>query len=111
MGRVQQLEKAVRKKREGVDWGVPVDRLPSLTWTQVYAESTAGKVLIVIGGFVYDVTSFVESHPGGKSLLITRKGHDATAAFNGGIYSHSNAANNLLLKYRMAALQPGPVTN
>jgi stearoyl-CoA desaturase (delta-9 desaturase) len=51
--------------------------------------------LIVIAGFIHDVSDFIEEHPGGAHLLIKNIGKDATTAFFGGVYDHSNAAHNV----------------
>jgi stearoyl-CoA desaturase (delta-9 desaturase) len=51
--------------------------------------------LIVIAGFIHDVSDFIDQHPGGPHLLIKMIGKDATTAFFGGVYDHSNAAHNV----------------
>ncbi|OTB13534.1 hypothetical protein K445DRAFT_24707 [Daldinia sp. EC12] len=37
---------------------------------------------MVLHGKVYDITSFVPKHPGGKSILLKNAGQDASAAFD-----------------------------
>jgi stearoyl-CoA desaturase (delta-9 desaturase) len=37
--------------------------------------------LVVIGGFIHDVSDFIDEHPGGAQLIKTRLGKDATSAF------------------------------
>lgn len=49
----------------------------------------------MIGGFIHDVSSFLDRHPGGKHQLLASTGKEMTAAFFGGVYSHSNAAHNV----------------
>lgn len=51
--------------------------------------------LIVIAGSIHDVTGFMEEHPGGSHLIKKMIGKDATTAFFGGVYDHSNAAHNV----------------
>lgn len=51
--------------------------------------------MIVIAGFIHDVSDFIEEHPGGPHLIIKMIGKDATTAFFGGVYDHSNAAHNV----------------
>ena len=53
------------------------------------------------------MTDFVDKHPGGRALLATRIGKDATTAFEGGIYEHSNAAHNMLAMMRVGVLAGG----
>jgi stearoyl-CoA desaturase (delta-9 desaturase) len=50
---------------------------------------------------------FVSEHPGGKTLIKSAIGRDATGIFNGGVYEHSNAAHNLLSTMRVGVLRGG----
>ena len=56
---------------------------------------------------VHDVTDFIKDHPGGKAMINSGIGKDATAMFNGGIYYHSNAAHNLLSTMRVGVIHGG----
>jgi len=38
---------------------------------------------------------FLDEHPGGRHLLAKQIGKDASTAFFGGVYEHSNAAHNV----------------
>lgn len=58
-------------------------------------EQAQERPLIVITGFVHDVGRFMEEHPGGRGVLEKHVGRDATTAFLGGVYDHSNAAHNV----------------
>lgn len=60
----------------------------------VQAESKT-RCLILVSGFVHDVSNFVADHPGGPALLAANSGKDMTGAFFGGVYSHSNSAHNV----------------
>jgi stearoyl-CoA desaturase (Delta-9 desaturase) len=69
--------------------------------------------LILVSGFIHDVSDFLDEHPGGRHLLVKyigefmmlylcprlihriTSGKDATTAFFGGVYDHSNAAHNV----------------
>lgn len=53
------------------------------------------------------MSNFVDEHPGGPHLLIKFIGKDATTAFFGGVYDHSNAAHNLLAMKRVGVLHGG----
>lgn len=61
-------------------------------------QESGERTLVIVSGFIHDVTSFVANHPGGKHLLELYAGKDATEAFSGGVYSHSNAAQNVCEK-------------
>ncbi|POW23510.1 hypothetical protein PSHT_00170, partial [Puccinia striiformis] len=80
-----------------------------LTWEQFVdeADKKNGRDLVVVGGFIHDVTEFIDDHPGGRALIKTRLGKDATTAFHGGIYEHSNAAHNLLAMLRVGVIEGG----
>jgi stearoyl-CoA desaturase (delta-9 desaturase) len=56
---------------------------------------------------IHDVSAFVAEHPGGRTLIKSAIGKDATALFNGGVYEHSNAAHNLLSTMRVGVLRGG----
>ncbi|KAJ5673509.1 hypothetical protein N7507_002636, partial [Penicillium longicatenatum] len=106
-GRVQQLQKKVDQKRAKLDWGVPLEQLPVISWDDFLDAARDGKSLTVIAGVVHDVASFVNEHPGGKTLISSAIGKDATALFNGGVYNHSNAAHNLLSTMRVGVIRGG----
>ncbi|CAN4111399.1 unnamed protein product [Withania somnifera] len=52
---------------------------------------------LVISGKVYDVTSFLDDHPGGDDVLLTATGKDATDDFED--VGHSDDARELMKKY------------
>lgn len=77
---------------------------------QTDVEKTKNKVnkWIVIDKIVYDVQGFTAQHPGGPGFLHSAIGSEVTAAFNGGIYYHSNAARNLMAGMRIAKIDKVP---
>jgi stearoyl-CoA desaturase (delta-9 desaturase) len=107
MGRVQQLQKKLDQKRASLDWGVPLESLPVMEWDDFVDQAKNGRSLIAIAGVVHDVTDFITSHPGGRALIKSGIGKDATAMFNGGVYLHSNAAHNLLSEMRVGVIRGG----
>lgn len=104
---MQQLQKKVDQQRAKLDWGVPLEQLPVVDWDDFLAEARGGKALVAIAGVVHDVTTFIQEHPGGKALISSAIGKDATAIFNGGVYMHSNAAHNLLSSMRVGVIRGG----
>ena len=106
-GRVQQLQKKIDQKRSRLDWGVPLDALPVMEWDDFTDQAKNGRALIAVAGVVHDVSSFVKDHPGGKAMISSGIGKDATAMFNGGVYMHSNAAHNLLSTMRVGVIRGG----
>lgn len=108
-GRVQQLQKTVDQKRARLDWGIPLHQLPVMEWDDYVeqAQNNSARALVAIAGVVHDVTDFIHSHPGGRAMIQSGVGRDATAMFNGGVYFHSNAAHNLLSTMRVGVIRGG----
>ncbi|KAK3324167.1 hypothetical protein B0T19DRAFT_223907 [Cercophora scortea] len=106
-GRLQQQQKKLDQKRSTLDWGIPLENLPVVSWDDFVAESKNGKAWVAIAGVIHDVGKFIADHPGGKTLITAAIGKDATAIFNGGVYEHSNAAHNLLSTMRVGVLRGG----
>ena len=69
--------------------------------------TTEGRALVAVAGVVHDVSGFIADHPGGRALISSGIGKDATAMFNGGVYNHSNAAHNLLSTMRVGVIRGG----
>lgn len=113
--RLQQSQKSLDAMQEDLtrrlgdmDWGIPMDGLPVMEWEEyVRLTKEDGKMLVAIAGVIHDVGDFVTQHPGGKALIKSGVGKDATASFNGGVYSHSKIARNMLAGLRVAVLHGG----
>jgi len=54
---------------------------------------------IVIHNNIYDVTAFLNEHPGGEEVLLEQAGRDASEAFED--VGHSTDARELMVKYRI----------
>jgi stearoyl-CoA desaturase (Delta-9 desaturase) len=107
-GRVQQMQKKLDQTRGKLDWGVPLEQLPVMEWDDFKEQADKdGRSLIAIAGVVHDVSGFIADHPGGKALISSGIGKDATSMFNGGVYNHSNAAHNLLSTMRVGVIRGG----
>lgn len=78
----------------------------SFTPAEVAQHTFSTDCWIIIAGEVYDVTSFVDSHPGGADLLSAQCGQDATTAFEtqNGEGGHSQAARDQLASLRIGSL-------
>ena len=74
---------------------------------KILSKKDDGRALILIAGFIHDVSNFIDSHPGGRALIKSYIGKDATAAFYGGIHDHNTAAHNLLAMMRVAVCKYG----
>ncbi|KAL2313154.1 putative acyl-CoA desaturase [Schizosaccharomyces pombe] len=103
-GIVQQKQKVLDRWRAKLNWGIPLEQLPVMEFED-FLEQSKTRPLVLINGVVHDMTGF--EHPGGQGLLRSAFGKDATAAFNGGVYDHTNGAHNLLSTYRVAVVRGG----
>jgi stearoyl-CoA desaturase (delta-9 desaturase) len=61
----------------------------------IVRKESKERTLILVSGFIHDVSTFTDKHPGGSHFLIQNSGEDMTASFFGGVYAHSNAAHNV----------------
>ncbi|KAL6911710.1 hypothetical protein ACP4OV_000515 [Aristida adscensionis] len=62
---------------------------------------------LVISGKVYDVTPFMEEHPGGDEVLLASTGKDATADFED--IGHSDAAKDMMAQYCIGGVDAATV--
>lgn len=71
-----------------------VERPAKITAAELAAHSKASDCWMVIQGKVYDVTDFIDEHPGGDEVMLAEAGKDATEAFDD--VGHSDDARALL---------------
>jgi stearoyl-CoA desaturase (delta-9 desaturase) len=109
-GLLQQQEKKLEQMRQKLRWGELVDALPVME-REEFNERSKKDGLILIAGIVHDCKSFIKEHPGGQALIRASLGKDATKAFNGAVYRHSNAAHNMLAGMRIAVLRDSDVSS
>ncbi|KAL2441174.1 putative cytochrome b5 [Exophiala dermatitidis] len=64
------------------------------TFSEVSEHSTKKDLWVVIHDKVYNVSSFVDEHPGGEEVLLDVGGQDATEAFED--VGHSDEAREIL---------------
>jgi len=109
MGKIHMLDKHAHELKSKVIMPPSIDTLPTMTYTEFRERcSKAGGAdqLTLIDGVIHDVSTFIDEHPGGKGFISSAIAIDATEKFNGntGIYRHSNAARNVLARFRIAKL-------
>lgn len=79
--------------------------LPTFTAAEVEAHNNAKSCYITIGPNVYDVTEFVEDHPGGGDLILDYAGKDVAEIMKDEIsHEHSEAAYEILADYHIGYL-------
>ncbi|ESO98309.1 hypothetical protein LOTGIDRAFT_114342 [Lottia gigantea] len=83
-----------------------MEELPSkqrqFTLDLVSEHSNETSCWIVVNDMVYDVTSFLDKHPGGSDVVLEHAGTDATVAFED--KGHSKYGVKLLEKYIIGEL-------
>ncbi|KAG1723241.1 uncharacterized protein EDB91DRAFT_1240117 [Suillus paluster] len=98
--------KVLKDVQDSIEWPVPPHELPVVTW-ETFQEESKSRTLLLISGFIHDVSLFLDTHPGGPVLLTRNSGKDMTASFFGGVYAHSHAAHNLIGMMRVGILAGG----
>jgi cytochrome b involved in lipid metabolism len=82
--------------------------VPSATYTfaQVQTHKTAADCWTVVGTTVYNLSAFVNIHPGGTTQIAGLCGLDGSASFNGK-HSGSSSAKSTLAQYSIGSLTGG----
>ncbi|TFY65973.1 hypothetical protein EVG20_g5120 [Dentipellis fragilis] len=106
MGQLTMQLKQLKKEQDRLRPPPDPKDLPVIDWDEFQARA-ASHPLILVSGFIHDASHFLDDHPGGRALLMSYRGKDATPAFFGGVYNHSNAAHNLLAGMRVGVLRGG----
>ncbi|OCH90961.1 cytochrome b5 [Obba rivulosa] len=65
-----------------------------ITYEELKAHSSKDSVYLLLHEKVYDVTKFIDEHPGGDEVILAETGRDATEAFED--VGHSDEARALL---------------
>ncbi|XP_029284105.1 cytochrome b5 [Cottoperca gobio] len=87
------------EKEEGSPDGVKYFRL-----SQIEDQNTFKSTWIIINNNVYDVTKFLEEHPGGEEVLREQAGGDATESFED--VGHSSDAREMAHNMVIGELHP-----
>ncbi|PIA33789.1 hypothetical protein AQUCO_04000089v1 [Aquilegia coerulea] len=83
------------------------------TLTKLYSLKEAGEhntrddCWVVVDGKVYDVSSYLDEHPGGDDVLLKATGKDATDEFNDA--GHSKDAIQLMEEFCIGELDPSDI--
>ncbi|KAK9090106.1 hypothetical protein Sjap_023283 [Stephania japonica] len=82
--------------------------MPTLTKLYTMQEAakhnTSDDCWVVVDGKVYDVTDYLDEHPGGDEVLLKATGKDATDEFEDA--GHSKGAIELMQEYCIGELDP-----
>lgn len=77
---------------------------PTKTYTlaEIEKHNEKNSAWLLIHNAVYDVTKFMEEHPGGEEVLLEQAGKHATEAFED--VGHSTDARELMKQYKIGDL-------
>ena len=106
-GMIQTSQQRLDDWHAKINWGPPMQELPVIDMDDYRIAAKEGRALVLISGIVYDVSKWIDRHPGGRQMIKANIGRDATANFNGGVYNHSRMARNLLDDMRVAIVRGG----
>ncbi|CAL1709075.1 unnamed protein product [Somion occarium] len=105
-GQLTMQLKKLRETQDVLNWAPDPSDLPVISW-ESFEQQSLKRPLVVVAGFIHDLSSFLDEHPGGRHFLTKNIGKDATTAFFGGVYDHSNAAHNFLSMLRVGVIHGG----
>ncbi|XP_077569950.1 cytochrome b5 type B [Stigmatopora nigra] len=80
----------------------PEDGVKYYTLEDVQLHNKSNDTWLIIHDKLYDVTSFLEEHPGGEEVLLEQAGSDATESFED--VGHSTDAREMLQQYYIGEL-------
>lgn len=72
------------------------------TLKEVSEKNNRNSIWLIIHNNVYDVTKFLNEHPGGEEVLLELAGKDATENFED--VGHSSDARELMKQYKIGVL-------
>ncbi|CAG5855957.1 unnamed protein product [Menidia menidia] len=86
------IDSSSEKNGEAADSGVKY-----YTLEEIRVHNMSSDTWLIIHDKVYDITHFLDEHPGGEEVLLEQGGSDATESFED--VGHSTDAREMLLQY------------
>lgn len=91
---------------------MPSRVLPTFTRADVESHASSESCFVTVGDNVYDVTDFVESHPGGPELVLDYAGKDITAILKDeASHRHTESAYEMLEEFLVGFVVPEKAAN
>ncbi|ODV79057.1 cytochrome b5 [Suhomyces tanzawaensis NRRL Y-17324] len=81
--------------------------LKVFTSDEVAKHNTVDDLWIVYNGKVYDITKYIDEHPGGEEVVVDVAGTDATEAFDD--IGHSDEAHEVLSGLLIGKVEGGVI--
>ncbi|KAF4658764.1 hypothetical protein FOL47_007856 [Perkinsus chesapeaki] len=78
-------------------------KLPVIDPEEVAKHNKKGDCWVVIHGGVYDVSKFLNEHPGGPDVILAVAGEDVTEDYEG--IGHSDAARHIAAEHKIGILK------
>lgn len=78
------------------------DQVKKYSFEEIKTHNTEKSCWLVIHNKVYDVTKFLNEHPGGEEILLEYSGQDATENFED--IGHSTDAREIMVQYHIGDL-------
>ena len=70
-----------------------------------YCKENSTRCYVMHNSFVYDITDYLDEHPGGPQSIIDFQGQDLTEIFNDDFYhDHSSNALRIFQKYKIGLI-------
>ncbi|KAF1347944.1 hypothetical protein BDV97DRAFT_212397 [Delphinella strobiligena] len=89
---------------------MPALTLPTIPQSDVAAKNTSKQCYVTVGTKVFDVTDFLEDHPGGGDLILEYGGKDVKEIMDDGVsHYHSESAWEMLDEYHVGFVATEPV--
>ncbi|KAF9551015.1 hypothetical protein EC957_010783 [Mortierella hygrophila] len=76
-----------------------------ITAAQLAQHTHKDSLYLAVHGKVYDLTGFIDEHPGGEEVLLDEAGKDATESFED--VGHSDEARDIMSKLYVGEYQAG----
>jgi len=84
--------------------------LPVFNWQEIKKHDQEKDAWVVKDGKVYDVSKFLQEHPGGSSIVVPHLGQDIAEVFEDEDYhEHSDVAHSMLERYQIGYLEGAQV--
>lgn len=91
---------------------MPARTLPTIPVAEVQSHKTEKSCYVTIGAKVYDVTDFLNDHPGGGDLILEYGGQDVGAILKDEVsHTHSEAAYEILDESLVGFMPTEPIIN
>ncbi|KAF3388733.1 Acyl-CoA desaturase [Penicillium rolfsii] len=101
--RLKREKESARSQQDSAEDTEALLRLPRMSWEEFKKQCDEVGALTCIGGVVYNVSDFMDTHPGGRDLIEQSIGKDASDLYYGN-HLHSPHADNILKGLQVSVL-------